>query len=512
MSLTHDDWLSLQSTGPSGEALERLLSGVIENSSADVAPFPDAIVGGGISGLLAALRLSKTGGAQKLVLLESRTTLGGRLFQTPPSPPGMTRAQVLAEQFHRDALQHSSGPGFELFDPMALEVYERHLRMSLSDEEIEFVDGFVRERVSTEAPFIRKTYLVRKEFTDLGEVLSGSSEMLTRKEAETLMTMASGENINPDNDGPFETSSFWANLPKVQKEALTPLLETVLGWPLDRTPTSVVLSSVQAFVKTHNSESSVWFTRRARLELALETVLLSRGVQVQTQAELVRAFVPAKKGDPTRLQVGDLFSKSARQFHARKVVFAIPLMKTLSILPREQLHAQHSRLVARHRPRSLVWVEYDNWRQALLQHCNFEWLIPGARLVCPVERVQGVCLSNDRLGFFTSIDFEDSLHAQSVREALNRCRKAALRLLSEPHMKAAQQARPAAPGIQLMRERIGLMPVGFNLPRNEPLPEIQEVKMTPGGWYSLGDHFTFGPESWKNVIDSVHEVVQLMAR
>jgi hypothetical protein len=132
--------------------------------------------------------------------------------------------------------------------------------------------------------------------------------------------------------------------------------------------------------------------------------------------------------------------------------------------------------------------------------------------MCPVERVQGALLSHGQLGFFTSIDFEDSLHAQSVREALNRCRKAAMRLLSEPHMKAAQQARPTAPGVTLMRERISLMPVGYNLPRNESVPSTTEVKMSPSHWYTVGDHFTFAPESWRNVIDSTHEVAQLMIK
>ncbi|MEN9826450.1 MAG: hypothetical protein RI953_2195, partial [Pseudomonadota bacterium] len=99
MSLSHDDWLSLQSTGPSTEALERLLARVSESPSADSGSYPDVVVGGGIAGILLALRLSKSGGAQKMVLLESRTTLGGRLFQTPPSAPGMSRVQVMAEQF-----------------------------------------------------------------------------------------------------------------------------------------------------------------------------------------------------------------------------------------------------------------------------------------------------------------------------------------------------------------------------------------------------------------------------
>jgi hypothetical protein len=140
------------------------------------------------------------------------------------------------------------------------------------------------------------------------------------------------------------------------------------------------------------------------------------------------------------------------------------------------------------------------------------WLLPGVRFVCPVERVQGALLSHGQLGFYTFIDFEDSLHAQSVREALNRCRKAALRFFSEPHMKAAQQARPSAPGVTLMRERISLMPVGCNLPRNEPVPNATEVRMTPAHWYTLGDHFTFAPEPWRNVIDSTHEVLHHMNR
>jgi hypothetical protein len=510
MSLTRDHWLSLQSTGPSQEALKSLLE--IGQSVAQDSRQTQLIVGGGLAGILTALRLSRGESKRKLVLLESKTTLGGRLFQIPPASVGMSRVDVLAGQFTADAWQHCSGPGFELFDPTALEVYERHLRMNLSEEEIEFIDGFVAERLTSDGEHVRKTFLVRKEFTNLSDVLAGSSEMLTRKEAESLQSLTLSESIAPESEGPFETGAFWSALPKVQKEALTPLLETLLGWPLDRTPSAVVQSVVQAFVGTHNSTLPKWFIRAARLELALEVVLLARGVDVRTQAEIVRAFVPEKKTDLTRVQIADAYSKTPQQLSVEKIAFAVPLMKTLSVLPREQLHAQHSKLVARHRPRSLVWVEYDSWRQALLPQGQFEWLKAGARIICPIERVQGVCLSNGRLGFFTSIDFEDSLHAQSVREALNRCRKAALRLLSEPHLKAAQQARPAAPGLTLMRERISLMPVGYNLPRNEAVPATTEVRMSAPNWYSAGDHFTFAPESWRNVVDSTHEVVQVFAK
>jgi hypothetical protein len=539
MSLTRDDWLSLQSASPSAQSLNTLLASchAQQNLASDREPC-DVIVGGGLAGLLTALKLSRQrpGRESSIVLLESRSTLGGRPFQSPPSHPGQSRVEALAAQFATDALQQSSGPGFELFDPVALDVFERHVRMNLSEDEIDFIDGFVKERSQSAAagkgPAVgsagdeleRNTFLVRKEMTPLSDVLSGSSEMLTRKEAETLMALSTNgvtdgaqnashalqNDSKSEADGPLESSRFWTALPKVQKEALTPLLDTLLGWPLDRTPASVVQSTVQAFVKSHRSILSPWMARRSRLELALEVVLLARGVRVHTQAELVRAFAPEKKGDYSRIQVAELHSKSPVQLTVRSLAFAIPLMKTLSVLAREQLHPQHSRLVARHRPRSVVWVEYDDWRQAVVSAQFNDQLQPGGRLVCPVERVQGLCLSHGRLGFYTSIDFEDSLHAQSVREALNRCRKAALRLLSEPHMKAAQQARPAAPGIRLMRERIGLWPVGFNLPRHEPLPAISEIKMAPAGWYSLGDHFTFGPESWRNLIDSVHETVQSM--
>lgn len=509
MTLASDDWLSLQGTGPSESALQNLLAPLSEplhNANADV------IVGGGLAGILLALKASAEKTPRPIVLLESRPTLGGRLFQCPPSAPGLSRIDAIKSQFSHEALQHCSGPGFELFDPLALEVYERHLRMAMTDEEQEFVDAFVRERVENKTEFIRRTYIVRKEFTPLSEALSGSSEMLTRKEADILLQLSQGEQISPENDGPLESGAFWQGLAKSQRESLTPLLETVLGWTLDRTPVSVVHSAMHAFVKSHDSQVSPWFLRKSRLELALEIILLSRGVKVFTQAELVRAIVPEKKADATAIQIADMFFRSPQQMSAQRLALAIPLMRTLSLLPREQLHPQQSRLVARHRPRSLVWVEYGQWKQALVNSASNDWLVPGVRLVCPVERVQGTLLSNGQLGFFTAIDFEDSLHAQSVREALNRCRKAALRLLAEPHMKAAQQARPAVPGITLMRERISLMPVGINVPRNESVPSTTEVKMAPAHWCSLGDHFTFAPESWRNVIDSTHESAQIFCK
>ncbi|MEN9528456.1 MAG: hypothetical protein RI932_329, partial [Pseudomonadota bacterium] len=408
MTLTNDDWLSLQSTGPSDVAVQNLLSC---SAPAEENPPADVVVGGGLAGLLLALKLSSSGCKAPLVVLESRPTLGGRLFQSPPLLPGVTRAEALRAQFKQEALQHCSGPGFELFDPLALEVYERHLRMLLTESEQEFLEGFVNERSPAEEPFARRTLLVRKEMTPLTEALSGSSEMLTRKEAEILLQLAQPENISPENDGPFEATAFWQGLSKAQRESLTPLLETVLGWTLDRTPVSVVRSAVHAFVKSNESELPKLFLRTSRLELGLEIVLLSRGVRVLTQAELVRAVVPEKKATTTLIQVADVFARAPQQMTVRKLALAIPLMRSLSVLPREQLHPQQSRLVSRHRPRSLVWVEYGHWRQALLSTISQESLVPGTRLVCPVERVQGALLSNGQLGFYTSIDFEDSLHA-----------------------------------------------------------------------------------------------------
>lgn len=510
MTLTPDDWLSLQSTGPSDVALNNLLQATLLPLDGSLG---DVLVGGGWAGLMLALRLSKSPTERPLFLLESRPTLGGRLFQSPPSSPGLKRTEVLRNQFSTEALSHCSGPGFELFDPQALEVYERHLRSLLSESEQEFVDAFVAERTPEfAAGCVRRTYLVRKELTPLSDALSGSSEMLTRKEADALLQLSQLENISPENDGPLESSAFWLGLAKVQREALTPLLETLLGWTLDRTPVSVVRSTVHAFVKGHESELGRWFLRSARLELALEVILLARGVRVMTQTELVRAVAPEKKAEWTALQVADMFARAPQQIKAKNLALAIPLMRTLSVLPREHLHAQQSRVVARHRPRSLVWVEYGQWKQALNSENFKSWLLPGVRFVCPIERVQGALLSQGQLGFYTYIDFEDSLHAQSVREALNRCRKAALRFFSEPHMKAAQQARPSAPGVTLMRERISLMPVGCNLPRNETVPNATEVRMTPANWYTLGDHFTFAPEPWRNVIDSTHEVLQHLTK
>jgi len=509
--LSTDDWLSLQGSLPSDNAIKSLFQ-----SPPEVSPDTevDVIVGGGISGLLLALRLSNQERVRPLIILESRPTLGGRLFQCPPSPPGVTRSDALKNQFASDAVQHCSGPGFELFDPLALEVYERHLRMALAEAELEFIDAFVQERNSQNdgLDYSRRTYLVRKEATLLSDALSGSSEMLTKKEAEILQQLAQGDEVAPENDGPFESSEFWQALTKGQREALTPLIETVLGWTLDRTPKSVVQSALHAFVQAHQAQIFPWFLKLSRLELALEVILAARGVKVMTQAEVMRVFVPESKTAATVMQVADMFSRAPLQLTVRHLSLAIPLMRTLAILPREQLHPQQSRMVSRHRPRSLVWVEYGQWQQALSQPESREWLTPGARLAFPIERVQGVVLSHGQLGFFTAIDFEDSLHAQSVREALNRCRKAALRLLSEPHLKAAQQARPVAPGVTLMRERISLLPVGYNVPRNEPVPVLTEVKMGSPHWYSLGDHFTFAPENWRNVVDSAHEVSSLASR
>ncbi|MCA2961155.1 MAG: hypothetical protein IOD12_12950 [Silvanigrellales bacterium] len=472
------------------------------------------IVGGGLTGLLLALRLSAGDPkeASNLCLVEGEQACGGRLFFSTPwhgmgSP--RSRFEMLIERgfLGRDV----SGPGFEAFSPDALTTLERHLVATLSDEERSFVEAFTC--MGTEgAPLSRRCYVVKKEVTPLSAHLDSSTEILTRKEAEALGALV---NLLPHEDTVLAETIFWKELPKATRENLTPLLETLCGFNFSRFFASHVAMVVHGFLDAHKVQIPPLLRRDGGLELALELVLRMRGVQVRTSTRVVRLergeaaskSLGSVPSEPFRLLVGDDAFPSARELTARQVTLCLPLARTLTLLPREALSPGQGKLVSKHRPRSLVALEFpnvaDNCLGVFPEECR-----PGDVLFFPVERARGHVTSQGSLVLGAWLEFEESLQAPSVREALSRLRKAAARVLKPEALRVFSQQGAAVPAgsLTVRRERVVLLPVGLATPQ-EPLSKetVGDVRTAWKGLTVCGDGFTWSATPWRNVVNSVAE-------
>ena len=558
MSETHVNLNELLDAQNRQGALARLFPPEMGQDTCDL-----LVVGGGLAGILLALRMSRPDlkGPRKIVLCERESQLGGRLFFSTPIALHGTAHERFESSLSacEQGGRHLSGFGFEAFDAHAVEVVERHLMSHLTDSERDFVENFVKRAqvhsghseqtahstqptqpvssMQTEAPGEvaevavaqagekpRRCYVVKKEFTTLERVLQGSSEIYTKKEAENLEKLFAEMPAGSEPDEAeafsesevgssmgvksFEQSTFWTGLPKVQKEALGPLLETLLGDRYGKCSERSVRLQAHSFFESLKKPLSSAFSRMGGLELALRAILQSRGVEVRTSCQVARLnYLPDTKTYEALL--GDEVNPFRKQLAAKRVCLALPLARCLSFLSRDALLPSQARLLTKHRPRSLVAAEYFGIEHAL----SAEWpdsCVPGSHFIFPVERVRALFTSQRSLVFYTTLDFEDSLQAPSVRESIRALRRAAARVLNE---KVVRQFSPGMRGKEAgTSERIVLLSVATSTPWDAGTHSFTDVKMGLPGLYTCGDHFTFATEPWKNIVDSVHETCALLTK
>lgn|GEM_PF-681749 len=497
---------------------------------------PRVVVGGGLAGLLLALRLSTTEEAQGITLLESEQTLGGRLyFSTPWHGMGSPRSrfEMLYERSFLGNLK--SGPGLEGLAPDALESIARHVQTHLCEEERAFVESFCTLGLGRAMEALtRRCYVVKKEAVPLGAHAAGPTETLTRKDADAmaaLLSLGAAEAIvdadtleprevsafartpregatksaEPRVPPAFGESPFWKELHKSQKENLVPLLETLCGFGFARFPAASVASLVARAFDAPRHPIPAWLCRTGGLELALELVLRLRGVRVRTSTRVMRIEKGARGG--FSLLLGDDAFPIARSLEAGAVFLCVPLARTFAMLPREALAAGQSRLVTKHRARSLVALEYPD-ALGCLQPLVEGGSRNGDMFVFPVERARAQITSQGALVVTGWLDFEDSLHAPPVREMIARMRKAAARVLTPEAMRAYAGRDAGVGGLadsKAPRERVVLAPVGIATPQESVAHDLcDDARASWKGLFVCGDGFTVSSLPWKNVIHSVH--------
>jgi hypothetical protein len=137
---------------------------------------------------------------------------------------------------------------------------------------------------------------------------------------------------------------------------------------------------------------------------------------------------------------------------------------------------------------------------------------PGDVLLFPTERARAQVTSQGSLVFSAWLDFEESLQAPAVREALGRLRRAAARVLKPEVLRVfSTGSGPLSVGaLTARKERVVLLPVGVATPQDVvPREACLDVKAAWPGLFVCGDGLSLSPRPWKNLVHSVHEALTL---
>lgn len=475
---------------------------ILNNPAAARAPQGDlrtattAIVGGGISGIILSLRLSREAlrSGQSILLIEAQESLGGRLF----FPTGKNQTGDADENFAQRILlrrqgEGLSGFGLECFDPNSCQALERHLRSHLSTDEQDFLDAFCNH---DSAEVQRSSWIIKKDATSWNDLLSGPTEVFTRKEAQAFKELLTLQ-PSSDEDARKPFSQHPCLQEKSTAQAIISLVETIAGRDLEGLPWMRILLRLRSLVALAESPLTPPFSRSSALELACEAILRSRGVHIALNTPVVRLESIVGEGHSLKTHTQTLAF--------RQVVLAQPLLRALPLMTRDHLTGAQAKWVGKYQPQSLVIMEYPNFAEH-----RAEWLptqiANGAHLILPVERTRGMVTSDGRLMLFCWLPYEDSLQAPSVREAVARIRRSAKRLLREQALAGLSGRGLPQAGNEQAQERIVLMPVANHLPPASA--ELTAVQLAQKGAWTCGDHFTFHPEPWANVVASTQAVAQ----
>jgi hypothetical protein len=488
-------------------------------------PMDHCILGGGLSGILLALRLSAKQGA-RICLVEGEASLGGRIFYSPTwQVNGNAQQRSLALVEIGLYGRKLSGPGFEVFESQALQSIERHILSLLNEEETGFLEDFCQKNTSG-MNLSKHVYVVKKEVSSIQDYRSSNTEMFTRKDAESMNVLLDALNdlllkqkeVSNEADEfiashahsalelkalAFENFETFKEMPKAQKETLQNFLECICGVGFVKSPALRVATQLQDVFKRDHEHASGLFRRDSGLEFALEFILRRRGVSVLTQTNAVR--LTAEKGTAKCVMVAGTDFTGMAEITSKHVHICCPLARSLHLLGRDQWSAGQSKLLAKFRPRSLVTLEIQNAESWLREVKSGQIFCSGDQFYFPVEKSFGLVSSMGHVQISAWMDYEDSLQAPPVREAVGRLKKAAARVFTTDGLDHIfSKKNPFAP--RLASERVVLLPVGCGTPFEVSANDLcSDVKTRAEGVSVCGDGLSLHDEAWRNIVASVQQ-------
>ncbi len=461
---------------------------------------PCVIVGGGLSGILLALKLSLAG-KQKVTLIEENPTLGGRLF------------------FPKANVNQDSGYGFEAFSTSSKEAIYRHIQNLLSEEELsEFeqileVQHLPENSHSTERETDlhfkhRRCFFIKKDVVSIEDIFHGTNEIFTKKEGEYLKSLALMNDSLEQNSElslTIEKSKFWKDLPKSSKDAFGSFFETLFSEYWVQVSVARLIECLHDLFFPSYTSTSDAFSFRFKLEFFLEKILIARGVDVLCSSRVGKVdylnpsfSLTIQGNEPPR----------TFELVAEKLILTMPIARMMGIFPKDFLSPEQSRFLSKVAPMSLVVYEIPHVLFQCSQEFHAAKIKTGDQLMFPVEKVQGHVVGAEcRLVLSILLPYENSLQAPAVREAVGRLKKAASRILSEEASLNLKKGLRIPD--QKYQHRVVLVPVAHVLPVYlNPTFSLQKTEMAYKNLYCCGDSFfSLGDEPWQRIVNSVQEVV-----
>lgn len=453
--------------------------------------FDIVIVGGGLTGILCALRLSKEQNTanQKIALIDSNEILGGRFF------------------FSNSTHGSKSGFGFESEWFAELDTLKRHLFLYLTDEEKSYLEHYLQEKIQNH-PLQKsnpKKYFVKKNFLNAEYILLSNSEFLTKKEAEVLYSIAyfqKNEKYLQEKDTLLENLNLWKNSGKNTQDNLLPILECIAGKSVLKQPLKYLCDDLQNAFVTKQTYHDPFFFRTSEIECAFVEILKKRHIELYTQCVLTSLEAKNKEY---------ILTCDTKTMVCDKLIFTIPPYNIRSLIPKENLSSELARFMTKVQPTSLVCVEIHDFQNKIIDSMQENFHIFDM-LYFPVEGASAFITSDSCIHFFLELDYETSLQAPSVRESLTYLRRAARRIL-KPEF-AEELKKGAFIRKTESFERIILLPIARNIPKSfqpEQSPELKDVTFQLKNVYAAGDYFySLGDTMWKRVVKSVEQVVTLL--
>jgi hypothetical protein len=401
------------------------------------------IVGGGLCGILLALKISET---KNVTLIEEKPILGGRFFSSQTNG-------------------HNSGLGFDILDEA------------------------------------NRIFLVKKELTLLEDLIKDSSEIFTKKEALIFKSLLD------ENESLESKTKIWNELSKANKEVFIPIIETLLGPEIKNIPLDRIFKELSHFFFKSKKPDLKSFLQLETLDQDWEKQLVDRGVVIRKQCRVLRLSQTDDK--QFSLLLSDEKNPEQNQLLCSSVVFSIPLAQCAGMMPKEFYAPEQSRFIARVRPLSMVVIEMPDFLQIKSENLKQEF--DGKdQFIFPVERARGFLTSDFRILFFTLLEYESSLQAPAVREAVARLRRAAIRILKSAIVE--EQRRGARMPQHKVAEKIILLPVAYSLPYDLNMQyDLKQTKMGVPNLYCCGDSFySLGNAPWEMMTNSIQEVARLL--
>jgi NAD(P)-binding Rossmann-like domain len=446
------------------------------------------IIGGGFSGILMALKLSSY--KQKIVLIESQDMLGGRLF--------------------------SSGLQFEILDNASQEIYLQNIFSLLTEDEKDFLELFCIKKLSensllssennpkTEPKTLEKntveknTFVVRKELTPLKTHFYNSTESFTKKEADTLEhILKSTETFKPA--ALLQDLKLLQELPKQSQKNLIDFISLLIEKNTSETSIPQIQKNlIKALNETVEHENFQVFSSQRHLylragsgiETALKEILQNRQVYVKLECTVSKAL---QNGE---VYISDKNTGNTNIIQTKNCIFAMPLSRAFALLPRDAFTANQSKFVTRRQPQSLVAFEVF-WPNSEIAQ--------GSVLLFPVEKIKAILTCENKIVFYSYLEFENSLNAPSIRDCVSRAKKALARLQKIFHATPEDFKTKHEP-----HEKIILISAAKIGNQNSICLLTSEVKMAWKNFYCCSDMHTDSVEPHQNIVESTKEIAKLI--